>query len=200
MSEHYYTSQPESESHPEVFESRLLNKEFQFTFDSGVFSKGRIDYGTKVLIDAAANEEITEGDFLDLGCGYGPIGLALASENPERTIHMVDINERAVNLSQKNALLNEIENVEIYSSSLYEKIEKHDFAAVVSNPPIRAGKKTVHAILEESYDYLTEQGKLFIVIQKKQGAPSAKKKMAEVFGNVERIALDNGYWILMSEK
>jgi len=194
VSEHYYTS------HPEVFESRLLNKEFQFTFDSGVFSKGRIDYGTKVLIDAAANEEITEGDFLDLGCGYGPIGLALASENPERTIHMVDINERAVNLSQKNALLNEIENVEIYSSSLYEKIEKHDFAAVVSNPPIRAGKKTVHAILEESYDYLTEQGKLFIVIQKKQGAPSAKKKMAEVFGNVERIALDNGYWILMSEK
>ena len=96
--------------------------------------------------------------------------------------------------------MNAVENVIIQQSSLFENIVERSFSAVISNPPIRAGKQVVHGILEQSYDYLQPGGKLYIVIQKKQGAPSAKKKMQAVFGNVERIALEKGYWVLMAEK
>jgi len=152
------------------------------------------------LITAVSEEELPSGDLLDIGCGYGPIGLSLANKFKDRSVHMVDINERAVGLAKANAETNEVSNVSIYSSSLFEQVEKKDFSVIISNPPIRAGKTTVHAILEGSHEYLKTAGKLFIVIQKKQGAPSAKKKMQEVFGNVKRIALDKGYWVLMSEK
>lgn len=200
MSDHYYTNQPSSKSEPQYFETTLIGTTFQFKTDSGVFSKDRIDYGSEVLINAVSEEDLTEGDLLDVGCGYGPIGLALAKQFKEKEVHMIDINERAVELAKENAETNDIRNVSIQPSSLFEKVEKRDFSAVLSNPPIRAGKKTVHSILEEAYEYLKSEGKLFIVIQKKQGAPSAKKKMQEVFGNVTRIVLDKGYWVLMSEK
>ena len=88
----------------------------------------------------------------------------------------------------------------IHESNLYESVYLNDYAVILSNPPIRAGKEVVHAILEEAFDRLITDGQLVIVIQKKQGAPSAQKKMQEVFGNVERIALDKGYWILVSTK
>ena len=141
-----------------------------------------------------------EGKLLDVGCGYGPLGLTLAKLDPSRSIEMVDINERALALAQKNAEDNHIKNVSIYASSLYANVEHQKFAGIFSNPPIRAGKKTVHAILEEAIFYLKKEGYLTIVIQRKQGAPSAQKKMEAVFGNVERISLDNGYWILQSQK
>lgn len=200
MTEHYYTNQPNSKSEPQYFETTLIGSIFHFKTDSGVFSKGRIDYGSEVLINAVSEEDLIEGNLLDLGCGYGPIGLSLAKQFSDRQVHMVDINERAVELAKENAWTNGIQNVSIYPSSLFEKVEEKDYSAVISNPPIRAGKKTVHSILEESYGYLKPGGSLFIVIQKKQGAPSAKKKMQEVFGNVTRIALDKGYWVLKSEK
>ena len=113
---------------------------------------------------------------------------------------MVDVNERALELAKHNAAQNDVSNVEIYQSDIYENIENKSFAAILSNPPIRAGKKVVHEILEQAYDHLMVGGQLLIVIQKKQGAPSAKKKMEDVFGNVERINLYKGYWILASIK
>lgn len=114
---------------------------------------------------------------------------------------MVDVNERALELSRRNAQDNGIENVDIYASSIYENVSPDKyFSAVVTNPPIRAGKQVVHQMLSESYDYLEKQGTLTVVIQRKQGAPSAQKKMLEVFGNAEVIARDKGYWIIQSIK
>lgn len=200
MADHYYTSNPNSKSNPEKFTTSLLGHSFEFTTDSGVFSKDKIDYGSKVLIEAVVDSELIKGDLLDMGCGYGPIGISLANKFKDKTIHMVDVNERALDLARGNALDNKVENVEIYQSSTFEEVKKDNFAGVITNPPIRAGKKVVHEILEDSYNYLKDGGQLFVVIQKKQGAPSAKKKMEEVFDNVERIVLDNGYWVLMSQK
>lgn len=198
--DHYYSSKPSSESNREIIKTKLVGKEFSFITDSGVFSKNRVDVGSEVLMEATGKADFPDGNILDVGCGYGPIGLYLASAFPNREIEMVDINERALDLAKENAKLNDISNVKIYKSSLFEQVKDTKYAAIISNPPIRAGKKVVHQILEESYDHLTTGGILQIVIQKKQGAPSAKKKMEEVFGNVERVALDKGYWVLESKK
>lgn len=198
---HYYTNQPNSQSKERTFEYTLKGIPFQFVSDNGVFSKHTIDFGSRLLIESyEVPTEFQNGKLLDVGCGYGPMGLAFAKGYPNMTIEMVDVNERAVELAKKNAKENQISNVMIHESNLYESVSSNDFAVILSNPPIRAGKEVVHAILEEAFDRLIADGQLVIVIQKKQGAPSAQKKMQEVFGNVERIALDKGYWILVSTK
>lgn len=198
--DHYYSQKPTSESNRETWETKIAGQPFTFTTDAGVFSKNKIDVGSEVLMTTAAQQEFPKGNILDVGCGYGPIGIYLGKEWPNRTIEMIDVNERAIELAKLNAKQNEVTNVNIYLSNIFENVENEKFAAILSNPPIRAGKKVVHEILETAYDYLAEGGKLLVVIQKKQGAPSAKKKMEEVFGNVERIQLEKGFWILASEK
>lgn len=198
--DHYYSEKPTSKSDRKKMKTVIVNVDLNLMTDSGVFSKSKIDTGSEVLIKTAKDTEFPAGKILDLGCGYGVIGLILAKTFPSREIEMVDINERALSLSKDNAVLNEIKNVEIYQSNIFMNVENKKFGGIISNPPIRAGKKVVHQILEESYDYLVDGGKLQIVIQKKQGAPSAKKKMKEVFGNVERINLEKGYWVLQSKK
>lgn len=199
MGNHYYTNQPEVAHDRKKWTFPLRGKNFTFVTDSNVFSKGTVDFGSRVLIDAFDDTNLPEGDILDVGCGYGPIGLSLA-HSTGRHVEMVDVNERAVELAKENADLNGIKHVTIYPSNIYEKVERTDFAAVVSNPPIRAGKSVVHGIIEESYDKLVKSGTLTIVIQKKQGAPSAKKKMEEIFGNAEVVAKEKGYFIIVSEK
>ncbi|MER2064493.1 MAG: class I SAM-dependent methyltransferase [Alkalibacterium sp.] len=200
MADHYFTSNPNAKHNEQNFEMTLKGNTLKFITDSGVFSKDRVDYGSQVMIEAVDPSVFPNGKVLDMGCGYGPVGLSLAKAYPELAIDMVDVNERALNLARRNADENEIGNVMIYLSSIYEKIEEKGFGAVLSNPPIRAGKKVVHQIISEAYGHLADGGVLVIVIQKKQGAPSAKQKMTDVFGNVERIALDKGYWVLQSKK
>ena len=128
------------------------------------------------------------------------MGLAYGKAYPELSIEMIDVNERALVLALENAEKNGIKNVDIHESNLYDAVKKTHYEIIISNPPIRAGKTVVHTILEKAFDYLAENGQLVIVIQKKQGAPSAQKKMEEVFGNCERIQWDKGYWILVSTK
>lgn len=200
MTDHYFTSNPNAKKNEKEFEITLKNNKLKLTTDSGVFSKERVDYGSKVMIESIDPSIFPNEKLLDMGCGYGPVGLSLAKAYPNLTVHMVDVNERALDLARQNALENGINNVNIYMSSIYEEIKEKDFGAIISNPPIRAGKKVVHEIISESYRYLAEDGVLIIVIQKKQGAPSAKQKMIDTFGNVERIALDKGYWVLQSKK
>lgn len=198
MTNHYYTEQPDTAHDLEQWSFELKGKKFQFVTDSGVFSRETVDYGSRVLIDAFTWAELPEGKILDVGCGYGPIGLALAYAS-QLPVEMVDINQRAVGLAEGNAKRNHIENVEVHQSNIYEEV-KDSYAAIVSNPPIRAGKKVVHEILTGAYPRLKKGGTLTIVIQKKQGAPSAQKKMEETFGNVEIVTKDKGYYILKSVK
>lgn len=199
MANHYYTENPDLAHDLEQWSFELRGKKFQFLTDSGVFSRNTVDFGSRVLIDAFEWEELPEGRLLDVGCGYGPIGLTLAAISG-RTVEMIDVNQRAVALAQENAQKNQIENVDIHASNIYADIHETQYAAILSNPPIRAGKKVVHEILSEAHPLLVVGGTLTVVIQKKQGAPSAEKKMAEVFGNVEIVTKDKGYYILKSVK
>ncbi|KMK90923.1 class I SAM-dependent methyltransferase [Rossellomorea marisflavi] len=199
MTNHYYSQNPEVGSDPQHFTFDLRGRSFRFKTDHGVFSKKEVDFGSRVLIDAFELPGV-DGPVLDVGCGYGPIGLSLAKEFPERTIHMIDVNERALSLASENAAANGVGNVEIYQSDRFEQVEEKKFSAILTNPPIRAGKETVHAIFTESAEHLAENGELWVVIQKKQGAPSAMEKMEELFSNVEVVVKKKGYYILKSVK
>ncbi|MBY6038471.1 class I SAM-dependent methyltransferase [Fictibacillus nanhaiensis] len=199
MKNHYYSETPGTESKRETWEFVLKDTKFRFTTDSGVFSKKEVDFGSRVLIDSFVAPEVS-GDYIDVGCGYGPIGLSLAKAEPDRIVHMVDINERAIELSKLNAEQNKIDNVKVKKSYLFSEIEDDDFAAIITNPPIRAGKAVVHQIFEDAHGKLREGGELWVVIQKKQGAPSAMEKIEELFGQVETVAKKKGYYILRARK
>ncbi|MBT2732661.1 class I SAM-dependent methyltransferase [Carnobacterium sp. ISL-102] len=200
MSDHYFTNNPNAVSETAAWTYTLRGREFKFVTDAGVFSKKTVDFGSRLLIETLDFSEMIPGDILDVGCGYGPMGLALAKEDSERKVEMVDINERALGLAKQNASNNRLSNVLIHTSDIYESVEGKEFAAIVSNPPIRAGKNVVHGILTGAFDLLKNGGTLTIVIQKKQGAPSAKAKMEETFGNAQVIVKDKGYWIIQSFK
>jgi len=199
MTEHYYSRNPGVESKPLFFNYTLRGNSFRFKTDQGVFSKNEIDFGSRLLIESFTVPEI-DGPILDVGCGYGPVGLSIAKSEPDSIVHMVDVNDRALELAKENASFNHISNVKIYESDRFENISNEKFSAVVTNPPIRAGKKVVHDILTKSYDYLLPQGELWVVIQKKQGAPSAKEKMSEIFDEIEVVCKDKGYYILKAKK
>ncbi|ATA58560.1 16S RNA methylase RsmC [Geobacillus stearothermophilus] len=168
VSEHYYSAAPTSERNPQTWTFTLRGHEFRFTTDSGVFSKRGVDFGTQLLIETFEEPEVA-GDLLDVGCGYGPIGLALAKSFPNRLVQMIDVNERALELARENKRANHIDNVRIYQSDLFSEVGEQRFAAVVTNPPIRAGKRVVHAIFEQSRDHLLDGGELWVVIQKNKG-------------------------------
>ncbi|MEG0678693.1 MAG: class I SAM-dependent methyltransferase [Carnobacterium sp.] len=200
MGDHYFTNKPNTESEQSAWTYKLRGQTFKFVTDLGVFSKKTVDFGSRLLIETIDLDTMIEGDILDVGCGYGPMGLSLAKEATERTVEMVDINERALGLAKQNASNNRINNIKVHVSDIYQQVEGDSYAAIISNPPIRAGKKVVHEILSGSFDRLRPQGTLTIVIQKKQGAPSAKEKMEETFGNAEVIAKDKGYWVIQSTR
>jgi 16S rRNA (guanine1207-N2)-methyltransferase len=199
MTNHYYSHNPDVESNPQTITFELRGHTFRFKTDQGVFSKKEVDFGSRALIEAFEIPAV-KGALLDVGCGYGPIGLSLAKDLVDRTVHMIDVNERALSLAEENAKENRVQNVSIYQSDRYASVFEKEFAAILTNPPIRAGKETVHSILENSYDHLAELGELWVVIQKKQGAPSAMDKMEKLFSNVEIVTRKKGYYILKSVK
>jgi 16S rRNA (guanine1207-N2)-methyltransferase len=199
MTNHYYSHQPNVESNPQFVDFQLRGHSFRFKTDQGVFSKKEVDFGSRVLIESFIAPR-AEGPFLDVGCGYGPIGLSIAKTEKNHIVHMIDVNERALALAKENANFNNVKNVEVYYSEVFSKVKENRFAAIITNPPIRAGKEVVHSILADSYNYLGESGEIWVVIQKKQGAPSAMDKLETVFGNVEIVARKKGYYILRSIK
>jgi len=200
MSDHYYTSKPQTESKPRHWTFKLLGHSFSFETDAGVFSKSEVDFGSRVLIDAFKMPNIN-GAILDVGCGYGPIGLSIANANPDRTVYMMDINERAVTLSQKNAQVNGVQNVRIFVSDGLSMVDTDvEAAAILTNPPIRAGKETIFRFYDGAYDRLVPSGELWVVIQKKQGAPSTVSYLEEKFSEVDIVEKKKGYWIVRAKK
>ena len=191
----YYDENPDAAHDLHELETVLLGQKMTFTTDAGVFSKKAIDFGSQVLLNAVHFPE--NSTLLDVGCGYGPMGLSLAKVQGV-TATLIDVNLRALALAEKNAIKNGV-TADIFQSNLYTNISGL-FDHIVSNPPIRAGKDVVHGVISGAYEHLREQGTLTIVIQKKQGAPSAKKKMTEVLGNCEVISKEKGYFILQSVK
>lgn len=197
---HYYSKQQEIAHDRKQLQFTLHHFQLRFMSDSGVFSKNGIDYGSRVLIDAMVIPE--KAAVLDVGCGYGPIGLTAAKLAVEGHVTMVDVNERALALAGENARMNNITNVTIKESDGLAALGDERYDVILTNPPIRAGKEVVHRIFEESYSHLKPGGSLWIVIQKKQGAPSALAKLEMLFGEdaVEEVTKDKGYRIYRAVK
>lgn len=193
MADHYYTENPTSKHKPAQVEYIYRGKKLLFDTDSGVFSRTEIDRGTHELL--CALPENISGKVLDLGCGYGVIGISLGKVFSDTDIIMADINQRACQLSADNARKNGVA-AKVLQSDGYASIEDIDFDHIVQNPPIRAGKSVIYAMFAEAANRLSENGTLWLVIRKQQGAESAIKYLKTLFANVEPIAKKGGFWIL----
>lgn len=194
---HYYTEKPDVISNPNVYKTKIFDKTFEYKTDNGVFCKDYLDFGSRLLLNTVLIPEI-DGDILDLGCGYGAMGIALSSIT-DKEILMCDVNERAIDLANENIKLNGAKNISAIKSNIYTNITKN-FALIITNPPIRAGKQVVFEFFTGAYSHLNLKGEIWVVIQKKQGAPSAIKKLEEIFGNCSVMSKDKGYYILKSVK
>ncbi len=199
MSEHYYSANPTSGHHYQSISIELRGINLKLTTDTGVFSKSKLDTGTKLLINSVPIETGVE-KILDLGCGYGPIGLMMAKLFPNATIYMSDLNERAVELAIKNAVDNGITNVKIKAGEGFEPFAGEQFDLILTNPPIRAGKQVIYPLMEQAHLSLRDNGWLAAVIMTKQGAKSLEKKMVDIFGNVSEWEKGSGYRVFASRK
>ncbi len=199
--EQYFTQNPTTKDEIFKFNWNALGKEFVFNTSNSVFSKTAVDFGTMVMLETfVVNEEGFIGSILDLGCGYGPVGVILAKTMGDVKITMVDINERAVKLSALNGEENKAsDKIKIFQSNIFESVEEN-FDRILTNPPIRAGKETVYTFFDGAYEHLNEGGKLYVVIQKKQGAKSSIDKLTSLFGNCETLYKKSGYFILCCVK
>ena len=167
----------------------IKNTELTLITDNGVFSKKGLDFGTRTLLETIDN---ISGQVLDFGCGYGPIGIYLKKAY-DVEVDAVDVNERAMNLAKKNAELNKT-NINIFESNIYENVnEKYDY--IVTNPPIRVGKKILYQILFEAKEHLNVNGELWLVIHKDQGAKTLAKDLEKEY-KVEIKNKNKGFYII----
>jgi 16S rRNA (guanine1207-N2)-methyltransferase len=196
---HYFQEDPNLASKERRLALDIDGKHLEFISDNGVFSKDKIDEGSLAFLKVIVPLRLS-GNILDLGCGYGPIGLTIAMTSPEARLTLADINTRALALCEKNAFkLGLSQRVTVLHSDIYESIEgKYD--SIVVNPPIRAGKVVTYAMYEGAFTHLIDGGSLFIVIRKNQGAPSASKYIESIFGNIELLKKDKGYYIYQAKK
>ena len=196
---HYYSKDlGDLESKPAEFIFNFLDHQFKFHTDSGVFSKNYIDFGSFTLLKAFKPNTI-DLPVLDMGAGYGPIGIVI-SKIYKKKVYMAEINPRAFDLLNKNIKENNVDCISLHSD-LFEKIDDNQlFSSILTNPPIRAGKKVIYAIYDNSYNHLAKDGELWVVIKKEHGAPSTKAHLEELFGNCEVVMKNKGYYILKSKK
>ena len=188
---HYFENDNNLVSEIKPFNISVNGNNFTFNTDNGVFSKGELDFGTNLLIRNVLALDIS-GDVLDLGCGYGPIGIIL-KKIKDINVTMSDINNRAIHLSKMNAKKNNV-TVNVINSDGYDSITD-SFDYIISNPPIRVGKKILYKLLLDSKDHLKTNGKLIIVVRKEQGALSLIKDMKNDY-KVEILDKDKGFFII----
>lgn len=196
---HYFSDNRHLAENRKEISFRFWCFNYSFITDNGVFSKTGVDYGTKVILETLYTRNELGKKILDVGCGYGPIGIVLKKIYPDKQIEMVDVNPRAVLLAQENAKKNDV-NVNVHESNIYENIVDENYTDIITNPPIRAGKKVIYKIFEDAYYHLSYDGCLWVVIRKQQGAESAIKKIKEIFGNCDVVNKDKGYFILKAKK
>lgn len=199
LSEHYYSVQPCSKHQFIQWEAVLRGQRLMFKSDAGVFSKGRIDTGTELLIEAVPLD-LNHRSLLDLGCGYGPIGLTFAKLLPDSVVYMSDINERAVALARENAAQNGIRNVVIQAGPGFSAFPGIRFDLILTNPPVRAGKDVIYPLIEQGREALCDGGWFAAVMLTRQGARSYEEKLREVFGNVCEWDKGSGYRVMASQR
>lgn len=196
MNDQYYTADPTSESRPVPCAFPYRGHGMNFMTDAGVFSKGELDQGTRLLLDALP---ALSGDVLDLGCGWGAIGVSIARANPDCRVVMVDVNRRALQLSRDNLERNHTAAEVIESDGMAQVLDR-TFDAVITNPPIRAGKQVIYKMFADAAAHLNQGGALYLVIRKQQGAESCVKYLKTLFGQVEKLDKSGGFWVLKASE
>lgn len=191
--DHYYSKDPTSKSEERILEYELSGNKFRFISDNGIFSKNHVDFATDFLIRTIYSE--VKGDILDVGCGYGVIGITLSRNKNVSNVTMLDINHRALELANRNAKANKANNLKVIESDGFENIN-NSYDTIITNPPIRAGKSVIYKIYEDAKKHLKAGGILFLVINKKHGAPSTIEYLNELFGNCEVVDKKSGFNIL----
>ena len=194
MPDHYYTENPNSAHDERRIALRALGNDLTFVTDAGVFSRDGLDRGTEVLLEALPP---LEGRVLDLGCGWGAVGVALGKRYPALDIVMTDINSRAVELARRNLAENGV-TAAVLRGDGFEAVEGR-FDAIVTNPPIRAGKAVIYGLFARARDYLEPDGALYVVIRKQQGAPSALKYLKEIYSRAETVDRASGFHVLRAQ-
>lgn len=188
---HYFENDESLKSNIKEIKVYINNQPYIFATDNGIFSRKGLDFGTRTLLENIDIKKIS-GNVLDFGCGYGAIGIYVA-KNTNANVHMIDINKRSLKLAFKNADINHV-NVKIYESNIYENV-KDKFDYIITNPPIRVGKKILYQILFSAKNILNDNGELLLVINKDQGAKSLMKDLEKVY-KVELIAKNKGFYII----
>lgn len=190
---HYFTDNSSVQSNEQKIKVKINNQDFVFITDNGVFSKKGLDFGTRTLLESIP---VLKGKVLDFGCGYGPIGIYIKKQY-DCSVDMIDINHRSLGLARKNALLNEVE-VNIFESNIYSNVkQKYDY--IISNPPIRVGKKILYKILFDAKEHLNNHGELWIVVNKNQGAKTLLKDLNQEY-SVELIGKNKGFYVIKAIK
>lgn len=188
----YFTNDKSIPSNIVKTSAHVLDHEFIFYTDNGVFSKDGLDFGSRLLLENIPLHELGSS-FLDVGCGYGVFGIVL-NKILGINVTMCDVNRRALHLTERNIKANGCSNCEVIESNCYNNICKK-YSTIITNPPIRAGKKTVYEILEGAKDYLLPGGALFFVVRKEQGAKSIISDMEKIY-NVEVLERKKGFFII----
>ena len=196
--EHYFVEHPKSKATFGIVQASLRGKHFEFLTSSGVFSKEKIDLGTRLLIECMILPK--KGHVLDLGCGYGAVGISAAAFNPDLRVVMVDVNYRAAWLARQNVQRNCIFNAEVKRGNMFQPLEGYVFDCVLSNPPVSAGMDVVRAMIDGAPEYMTKKATFQMVIRSKVAGKRFCSFFEEAFGNVEVLARESGYRVLISKK
>ena len=195
MNEFYYSAEPTSAHAEREIEIEALGVRSRCLTDAGVFSKQHIDPGSEILCKSLPE---LHGRVLDMGCGWGAMTVMALARFPALDVTMADVNERALDLAVRNVQKNGMQAKAVLSDG-FERVEG-EFDAVMTNPPIRAGKAVIYRMFEDAKAHLAEGGRLFLVIRKQQGAPSALKFLKELYAEAETIERDGGYWVIACRK
>jgi 16S rRNA (guanine1207-N2)-methyltransferase len=198
--EHYFSTSPESPNKPKKVEMVISGKNVTLNSASGTFSPGQLDVGTKILLDYIHLAPKT-GNVLDLGCGWGPIVLSLAQNSPEATVFGVDVNQRALQLTEENAKLLGISNIKTFTPEDFPS--EVEFDGIWSNPPIRIGKPALHELLLTWIPRLRIGAEAFLVVQKNLGSDSLQKWLNQTLApdfEVSRLATEKTYRLLVVKR
>jgi 16S rRNA (guanine1207-N2)-methyltransferase len=195
--DHYFSSSPKSEINYGLIRAKIFDKNFEFITASSVFSKHRIDTGTQLLIKSMILPE--KGTILDIGCGYGAVGITAAKVNSKLQVYMTDVNTRAISLTKKNIEKNSVVNAKAYCGHLYEPVKNLKFDCILSNPPISAGMETVKTIITEAPKVMHDGAAFEMVIRSKIGAKIFPELFTNTFGNCTVIARESGFRVLLGK-
>ncbi len=190
---HYFTNSEDLKSNIKEFKVKFLNYEFSFKTDNGVFSKREIDYGTKLLIETLLKYDL-KGSMLDLGCGYGVIGITLAKLKNLSCL-LIDVNKRAVHLANMNIKDNNLETAKAILSDGFNNILDTKFDIIVSNPPIRVGKEKLYELIKNCKNHLSDNGYIYLVIRKEQGAKSFIRDFSDIY-KIEVLNKSQGFYVI----